>query len=789
MNARIGGAKMYDGLLDAMQAAGLGFKGSIVWNSNKVERYRPDGDEKSSSKHAWYLAHDDERGVCVTFGSWREGSQHTWFPAGQKKREISDEERQRIESAKREAEAERKAAYEVARRKAVTLWESLPTSGESPYLQRKNVASYGLRYAVNIPRESFGWDPGSTLTGVVVPGYKIGDDGTLIIQTLQIIFSDGGKFFFRGAEQKGACHIIGALSPETKRILLCEGYSTAATLHEATGLPVVCAFNAGNLVAVAKTIRKRYPNAMLTVCGDDDRWHEPGAKNAGREAAFEAVAETGCGWVLPTFPEGAEGEPTDFNDLAALRGLPEVRRQVLGEVAAPVIDTGDNETDGDDAPQNHALDIDWWLRNYFPIDGTTDVWSLVDYQIKSAASLKENYPSTYKLWKVSEAKVVIGQSDIAFAPDDKEKRVRFNLFRGLTMKARKGNCDLIINLARQLCGGDDEVFDWLMKWLAYPLQNLGAKMDTAVVVHGEKVGTGKNTLFDHVMCRIYGEYGNIIGQEQLTEKYNAWISKKLFVVANEVLDHATMNAMRGKLKAMITDRDIQIRDMHRAPYRQRNYANIVFLSNDEDRPPVPAELNDRRYTFILSDRVLSQSQYDAVYDQIDNKGGVAAFYQFLLDYDLGDFNPHTKPLDTAHRDAILDDATPSHQRFIREWLAGETPYPVEPSPTSALYEAYRQWCSRNGYTAFNRTRFGTRAGKMLRRSVRVRFDRFMEDSGGGYAPAWIVDPDAPELRSEFYVPEGFEVAALNDRATASDHYLQWQKTLLREAAVMKRLKT
>ncbi|MFC7556311.1 hypothetical protein ACFQU7_34900 [Pseudoroseomonas wenyumeiae] len=41
------------------------------------------------------------------------------------------------------------------------------------------------------------------------------------------------------------------LKPGTP-LLVAEGYATGATLHEATRLPVVVAFNAGNLAAAAE---------------------------------------------------------------------------------------------------------------------------------------------------------------------------------------------------------------------------------------------------------------------------------------------------------------------------------------------------------------------------------------------------------------------------------------------------------------------------------------------------------------------------------------------------------
>ena len=63
-----------------------------------------------------------------------------------------------------------------------------------------------------------------------------------------------------------------------------------------------------------------------------------------------------------------------------------------------------------------------------------------------------------------------------------------------------------------------------MKWLVLPLQRPGAKMRTALVFHGPQ-GTGKNLFFE-VIAAIYGRYALVVGQAELEEKYNDWMSQK-----------------------------------------------------------------------------------------------------------------------------------------------------------------------------------------------------------------------------------------------------------------------
>jgi len=115
---------------------------------------------------------------------------------------------------------------------------------------------------------------------------------------------------------------------------LCEGWATGVSLRAATGLPVVVAFNAGNLPEVAGRLAKSCPELALIVAGDNDA-SQTGQKAAEKAAATHAKAR----WCCPAFtPEQIAQRqqesgkpPSDFNDLhqlAGLAGLEEVAKQI-----------------------------------------------------------------------------------------------------------------------------------------------------------------------------------------------------------------------------------------------------------------------------------------------------------------------------------------------------------------------------------------------------------------------------------------------------------------------------
>jgi putative DNA primase/helicase len=220
--------------------------------------------------------------------------------------------------AAQEAEqAAQDAAHVAAAVEAVKLWESASLTGESPYLARKGVQPFGVRYGAG------GWlyvpvrDAAGTLWNV----QRIAPERPA---------SGPDKLFLKGGRKSGLWHLCGdaggALADDAHGpavVLIAEGYATAASLHEAMGHPVAVAFDAGNLGHVARALRNQHPAALLVLCGDDDvQTHAQTGQNPGRSKAM-AAARAVRG--LAIFPENLPEGGTDFNDLHHAAGLDAVR--------------------------------------------------------------------------------------------------------------------------------------------------------------------------------------------------------------------------------------------------------------------------------------------------------------------------------------------------------------------------------------------------------------------------------------------------------------------------------
>ena len=231
----------------------------------------------------------------------------------------------------------------------------------------------------------------------------------------------------------------------------------------------------------------------------------------------------------------------------------------------------------------------------------------------------------------------------------------------------------------------------MLKWLAYPIQHPGAKMKTALVFHGGQ-GTGKNLFFETYM-QIYGEYGRIVDQSAIEDRFNEWVSKKLFLIADEVIARQELYHVKNKLKGMVTGDWIHINPKGVTAYEERNHVNVVFLSNENQ--PLVLERDDRRYTVIRTPEKLGNDFYQEVWDEVKN-GGIAALHDYLLNLDLGNFDTHTKPPQTKAKMDLIHLGLDSSERFLLDWQEGYMELPFCPCISSDLYRAYSRWCKENG---------------------------------------------------------------------------------------------
>lgn len=312
---------------EALRLAGLQLKELPVMDG-KLHRVPVEGDKKGETFGA-YIGYLDGRPAGF-IQNFRTGLKETW-KASRADTRLPPHDRAGLaaQAAQRRDERMRQRALlaaRVAEECAAIFAEAIPLEWH-PYLVRKGVPAHGLRQR----REGQGIDYTDhegqerrcdLADKLLVPAY----DESSMIATLQVIDEAGQKMFVPGGAASGSFHTIGDPAAGSEAaLIIAEGYSTAATIHDLTQAAVIVAFSAGNLLPVARLFRRFYPNRCILVAGDNDHLRETEVDllgrpktNVGRAKAEEAAAAVGGRALLPPFTAAERG--SDWNDFVHLRG-------------------------------------------------------------------------------------------------------------------------------------------------------------------------------------------------------------------------------------------------------------------------------------------------------------------------------------------------------------------------------------------------------------------------------------------------------------------------------------
>jgi len=274
-------------------------------------------EDKAGQKSGVYVGYLDG----IPAGWYQDHRNHEkpikWKATGQKLDPLAHAHlRAQTAQRKQERDAKRAKTYNHNARRVQQAYRLMPEASASvEYLQKKGVKAY--------------------------PGVKMDKRGRLVIplqnenneiRSIQRIDSTGFKLLKKNAQKAGHYFVIGENPLKNgEPILYAEGYSTSASVTEATGRPIVMAVDSGNMPHVAEKLKNLYPDSPHVFLGDDDRNNKI---NKGQLKAEEAAKLTGGVFRVPEFNEEEKKSGlTDFNDLHQSRGLEAVRNQVENAVS------------------------------------------------------------------------------------------------------------------------------------------------------------------------------------------------------------------------------------------------------------------------------------------------------------------------------------------------------------------------------------------------------------------------------------------------------------------------
>lgn len=238
------------------------------------------------------ISHD-----VAVFGCWSTGEKGAWFDDDLPTDQAAIEERKRlVRLAQQQANREQEKQHKEAAIRARATWFDYAIAADfnHGYLQKKRLKPYGVR---------------QYQSALIVPVYSV-DNGK--IQSLQFIEANGSKRFLTGGKTKGG-YFAARPYKQGERIVISEGWATSQSLAQQWRVDGwhICAFNAGNLITVARAMRQRHPKAEIILAVDND------LSGAGQQAAKDAAKAVKARLFMPEFTQEERqrfGKVSDWND-------------------------------------------------------------------------------------------------------------------------------------------------------------------------------------------------------------------------------------------------------------------------------------------------------------------------------------------------------------------------------------------------------------------------------------------------------------------------------------------
>ena len=330
---------------------------------------------------------------------------------------------------------------------------------------------------------------------------------------------------------------------------------------------------------------------------------------------------------------------------------------------------------------------------------------------------------------------------IVFEPSGHVDPRDHNLWRGFGVQPKRGfqkQRRLLRHIFRIICRKDKRKFKYLMKFLAWAVQNPHRHAEVVVVLKSKAEGCGKSTV-GFVMLEIFSTHGLLVdNKDQLLGTFNAHLETTCFVLGEEVLwagDAKTADLLKSRVTSGVIPIEAKYRQQRLVPNRLK-----VMLTTNHDWA-IAAGVNARRYFVCdVSDEVAQDSTwFDPLYADLKG-GGTGEFLHLLLSLKLEGWHPRDMPkTDELIEQQIMSAGT------VEQWLlacseveslAG-APYAGglgTDIATQTLFDAYTAYTSTGGARRESLTQFGRLLTDLFGPSRRLPSSQNPKRSPGYFIP-------------------------------------------------------
>jgi len=255
--------------------------------------------------------------------------------------------------------------------------------------------------------------------------------------------------------------------------------------------------------------------------------------------------------------------------------------------------------------------------------------------------------------------------------------------------------EIILNHIKILCGNDEEVTEYFIKWIAQMIQYPAIKTICPTLI--SKEGAGKGTL----MCL----FNKMLGNEKVFETcdpsrdiwgdFNAQMADSFLINLNELSKKDTIDA-EGKIKGLISDRKLTINNKGVKKYQINSFHRFIITTNKEE--PIVTKDGDRRNIIIRSsdEKCGDKEYFSNLYKLLDDVNIIKTCYEYFKSIPDMDKFGHLKTPETEYHKELKELSKSPIESWLEYFASKNQDRDYIELKSQSIYEKFNDWAIENG---------------------------------------------------------------------------------------------
>jgi hypothetical protein len=252
---------------------------------------------------------------------------------------------------------------------------------------------------------------------------------------------------------------------------------------------------------------------------------------------------------------------------------------------------------------------------------------------------------------------------------------------------------VILNHIKILCGNDEIVTDYFIKWIAQMIQYPEVKSICPTLISKEGSGKGTLLLLIEKMIGFNKYFETTNPMRDIWGDFNGRMANTFLINLNEMSKKDTLEC-QGRIKGLITDGKLTINNKGMNQYQIQSYHRFIVTTNNED--PITTKSDDRRNLIIrTSDELKGNDEYfKKMNEMINDINVVKTFYEYLKNIpDMENFREIPLP-QTEHQNEMKEMNMDIEERWVRDMVSTrETDFEMSGTDN---FKSFMNFCLENG---------------------------------------------------------------------------------------------